>query len=86
MNCKLLICKDLFVFASEVYLQNTIRNTKEVTHMLQVEIGVFGLGLSVGRCKFQFFIGDIYVCIPGIVEFAKNPIGTFWDFGKDATG
>lgn len=54
--------------------------------MLQVEIGVFGLGLSVGRCKFQFFIGDIYVCIPGIVEFAKNPIGKFWDFGKDATG
>ena len=57
--------------------------------MLQVEIGVWrtwGLGLSIGRYKFLFFTGDIHICIPGVVEFAKNPIGTFWDFWRDATG
>ena len=57
--------------------------------MLQVEIGVWrtwGLGLSLGRFKFLFFAGDVYICIPGVFEYAKNQTGTFWDFGQDATG
>lgn len=43
------------------------------------EIGRWGLALTLGKLEFRFFLGDLFINVPGYLEVSWNVHGLIID-------